>query len=39
MKAWDKTKWLLKKDRIFGTVRRMQNHKSNLGLMLSTLQW
>lgn len=39
MRAWDRGMWCVKKDRVNDIVRRLQNHKMTLALMLNILQW
>ena len=37
--AWDRARWLLKKDEMYTLISRLQNHRSMLGLMLNVPQW
>lgn len=37
--AWNRTKWLFKQGELERIVRRLQNYKTSLSLMLNILQW
>ena len=39
MRAFDKLRWMMHESRIDIVLRRLQNHKSPLTLMLTILQW
>jgi hypothetical protein len=39
LSAWDRTKWMIKRDSVQELVVRIQNHKSTFTCMLTILQW